>query len=204
MGNALVLAELRSLANRLNRFEAEFNNSQSDTRTSTPSRRNRAKKNQGNCLNMINSQLSLNESVIPVTVTSAPTVSMATSRAINVTAGMSTVSMASATIITTVPLTRPTSTLPLVIETTGTVSNAGGPHMQMSLAGVPIVSYPGISTSGLALSVGGQTVMNRNQASTGLPQAVVCTSTLGSHQILPHPQQVYNNAQVFPPTQQTQ
>ena len=48
VSSALVLAELRALANRLNRFEAEFNNSQSDTRTSTPRRRKGAIKNQAN------------------------------------------------------------------------------------------------------------------------------------------------------------
>ena len=68
-------------------------------------------------------------------VTSAPTVSMASSRAINVTAGMSAVTMASATNIITVPLTRPTSTFPLATGTTGTVSSTAGPHMHMSPAG---------------------------------------------------------------------
>ena len=56
---------------------------------------------------MTDSQLSLNESIIPVTITSAPTVSVATSRPINVTAGAAAVTMASATNITTVPLIRP-------------------------------------------------------------------------------------------------
>ena len=45
---------------------------------------------------------------------------------------------------------------------------------------------------------------DRNQASTGLSQEVVCTSTLGSHKIMPPPQQVYSNAQVLPTLQQRQ
>ena len=203
VGNALVLAELRALANRLDRFEAEFDHSQSDTRTSTPRRRKRARMNQGNSL-MTNSQQSLNESAIPVTITSAPTVSVAVSRAIDVTAGVTTTTMASATPITTVPLVRPTSNTSPVTGTIGTSNTIVTLHVHTSLVGPPVISYPVTSIPGLALSVGGQTVMTGSQMPTGLPQSTVCTSTLANHQIVSHPQQVQSYSQVLPLSQQVQ
>ena len=112
--------------------------------------------------------------------------------------------MASAMNVTTVSLVRPTSTTSLATGTIGTVPTTVASYMYMSPVGVPIVSYPVISTSSLALSAGGQTVMNRNQASIGLHQAVVCASTLGNHQVLPPPQKVHSNAQALPPPQQVQ
>ena len=195
--NALVLAELRALANRLDRFEAEFNNSQSDTRTSTPRRRKRARKNQGNS-RMTNSQLSLNESAIPVTITSAPPVPVAISRVIDVTVGATTTAMASAMPITTVPLVRPTSNTSPVTGTIGTSNTIVTPH-EHTMASCPVTSIPG-----LALSAGGQTVMTGSQMLTGLPQSTVCTSMLANHQIVSHPQQMPSYSEVLPLSQQMQ
>ena len=86
-GNGVLLAELRELASRMNRFEAEFNLSQSDTRTLTPRIRKKARKNQGGSHSLADSQLSLNESHIHATVMSAPNIAIATSSAVMVNAG---------------------------------------------------------------------------------------------------------------------
>ena len=205
MGNALVLAELRALASRLDRFEAESNTSQSDTRTSTPRGKKKVKKNQGNA-RIINSQFSLNESVIPVTITSARTTSMAVSRAIDVTAGVATTTMAatmatSATPITAVPLVGPPSTTLLVAGTTGTGLSTVSSHMQLPPVGVPVVSYSVHTTPGLGLSVGGQTVMTGSRMSAGLPQPVVCTATLNNYPTVSYPQQGSGYSHVLPPPQ---
>ena len=190
MGNALVLAELRALASRIDRFEAEFNTSQSDTRTSTPRRRKQVKKNQGS-VRIINSQLSLNESIIPMTVTSTPITSMAVSRAIDVTAGRTTTTaitmVTSGTPIATVPLVGPMSTTSMATGIVSTGLSGVSPHMQLPIVGAPVASYSAHSTPGLGLSGGAQTVMTGSQMSAGLPQPVVCTAAYNNQPTMSYP-----------------
>ena len=129
MENDVLLAELRALASRMNRFEAQFNHSQSDTRTSTP-RRRKARKNQGSSHFLADLQLSLNESHILGTVTSAPNIAIATTSAVMVNAGSGATSTGSRTTITTVSMVRPSSsTVPITSVLTATWSV----RMQMSL-----------------------------------------------------------------------
>ena len=168
MENDVLLAELRALASRMNRFEAEFNHSQSDTRTSTPRRRKKARKNQGSSHFRADLQLSLNESHILGTVTSAPNIAIATTSAVMVNAGSGATSTESRTTITTASMVRPSSsTVPITSVPTATWSV----RMQMSPIGVPVVSHSVSPTiTGMSVPAIGQGFMANRHTAIGAQQ----------------------------------
>ena len=179
VGNDVLLAELRALASRMNRFEAEFNQSQSDTRTSTPRRRKKARKNQGSSHFLAYSQLSLNESHILGTVTSAPNIAIATTSAVMVNAGSGATSTGSRTTTTTVSMVRPSSsTVPITSVPTATSSV----HMQMSPIGVPVMSHSISPTiTGMSVPAIGQGFMANRHTAIGAQQQLAGNIYGGNH-----------------------